>query len=128
MFEQTDYNGLERPPKKCILISPDKPFAFRCLLVWPAPDCGLLATLVALHLTRQRVGKWARFRTSVASRLASLFNIYTSPEVQKCPEVQKSPEMWVKYVIVVRTEPSYISEPFTSILLLHFSCSCLLVL
>ena len=33
--------------------------------------CFLLATLVALHFTP--VSKWAEFRTSVASRLASLF-------------------------------------------------------
>ena len=39
-------------------------------------ECQFLATLVALHLTpvSESVSEWAEFRTSVASRLASLFS------------------------------------------------------
>ena len=46
------------------------------MLLWDHPIfCRFLATLVALHFTpvSKWVSKWAEFRTSVASRLASLF-------------------------------------------------------
>ena len=60
-------------------------------LIEPPCHCPFFATLVALHFTpvSESVSQWAEFRTSVASRLVSLFQ-NSFPIVQKCKLCQIS--------------------------------------
>ena len=50
-----------------------------------SPNLNFLSTLVALHFTpvSESVSQWAEFRTSIASRLASLFT-WTSCGKKRC--------------------------------------------